>query len=326
MRPLAVTALVLVLLAATAAAFGVVERLKLERSPVTAPRFDRLLSPTCGCKRSLARLALTLRRPDRVDAAIVDGAGEYVRSLTRDAERPRGVATFAWDGRNDAGEAVRDGLYRLRIALERSDRTILIPTPIRVDGTPPAIRLVSFRPHVISPDGDGRKDRVRFVYRASERSYPMVVVRGIYAVRGMFRPAGRGHVPWRGRLFRRPVRAGSYRVSLRAVDGAGNRSRPTPSVAVRVRYIELARPRLRARVGGTLRARVDTDAKTFDWRLVPPGRSGSTLGRAVRAGTAREVVTIRLPRSLTPGRYLLRVSANGRGDRAVVTVVRGRAR
>ena len=196
------TALALVLLAATAAAFAVAERLKLERSPVTAPRLDRLLSPTCACPTGVASLALTLRRPDRIDVSIVDSDGDHVRTLVTDAERPRGVARFRWDGRDDQGDAVRDGRYRLRIHLDRAERTITVPTPVRVDGTPPAVELVEVRPSgaLISPDGDGRRDRVLFRYRASEIAYATLVVRGTFAVRGRYYPAGPGRVSWRGRL------------------------------------------------------------------------------------------------------------------------------
>ena len=316
MRPLAVTALVLVLLAATAAAFGVAERLKLGRSPVTAPRFDRSLAPTCGCESARARLSLTLRRPDTVDASIVDAAGKHVRLLVERSARRRGRTTFVWDGRDDRGQVAPDGLYRLRIALERSDRTIVVPTPIRVDGKPPRIALVSAAPRTFSPDGDGRADRVLFTYRASEGSYPVVRVGGRIVVRGKLRPAGPGRVRWRGRIEGRFAAPGVYRTSLEAVDAAGNRSEPTPAVSLRVRYIEVVRPRLRVRAGGVLRLPVETDAASYRWQLVRKrGRLPSGEG-AVRARDG----SVRVPRALAPGRYLLRVAIPGHADVAEVVI------
>ena len=156
------TALVLVLLLATAVAFAVAERLKLERSPVTAPRLTRLIGPTCECDKRTARLAVRLREPDVIDAAIVDTAGDHVRTLATNLRRSRGVVRFTWDGRDDADAVVRDGRYRLSVHLDGEDRTIVVPTPIRVDTTAPRLRLVSATPRVISPDGDGRADRVLF--------------------------------------------------------------------------------------------------------------------------------------------------------------------
>ena len=321
MRRLTVTALVLLLLAATAGAFGLTERLKLERSPVTAPRFDRLLSPTCGCKRSVARLSLRLRNADRVDASIVDARGNHVRSLAKGVDRRRGRATFAWDGRADDGEPVPDGLYRLRIRLARADRTIVVPTPVRVDGTPPRIRLLAAEPRVISPDGDGRGERVRFTYRTTEGSAAVVLVDGRPTVRGAWREAGRRRIRWYGRIERRPLRAGSYRAWLEAVDPAGNRSERTRSIRVRVRYAELAGTRLRARAGGVLRFRVDADAKTVRWTLARRGRQAAVAEGSVRPGRA----SVRLSRrDVAPGRYVLTVKVGDHGDRAAVVVRRGR--
>ena len=321
-RPLAVTALVLVLLAATAAAFGVAERLKLGRSPVTAPRFDRLLAPTCRCETARARLSLTLRRPDTLDASIVDSAGEHVRLLVKDSARRRGATTFVWDGRDDRGQVAPDGLYRLKIALERSDRTIVVPTPIRVDGKPPRIALVSAAPRTLSPDGDGRADRVLFTYWASEESYPVVRVDGQVAVRGKLRPAGRGRVRWRGRIEGRFADPGVYGTSLEAVDAAGNRSGPTRVLSLRIRYIELVRSRLRVRAGGALRLPVDTDAASYRWQLV---RKGGRLPSSEGMVRTRDG-TVRVPPTLEPARYLLRVAVAGHADVAEVTITERSAR
>ena len=37
----------------------------------------------------------------------------------------------------------------------------MLPNPIRVDTTKPVITLVAVKPTVFSPDGDGRRDRIR---------------------------------------------------------------------------------------------------------------------------------------------------------------------
>ncbi len=310
------TALVLVLIGATAASFGVAERLKLERSPVTAPRFTRLIGPTCDCRRATAKLRLRLRVPEQVDATVVDRKEQPVRTLATDLPRPRGVLRLTWDGRDEAGEVVPDGRYRLRVHLDRRDRTILVPTPIWVDSTLPRIRLVGLSRSVVSPDGDRRGDRMFFRYRTSERAYPIVYVEGMYAVRGQWRPAGRGRVPWRGRLEKRPLDAGRYEAWLVAVDLAGNRSEPTERVVVRVRYVEIEPSRTRVRQGRRLALDVAADARTVRWAL-------ARAGRVVLRGRARPGrLSVSLPRGLRPGRYVLRVSANGRSDGARVTVTR----
>jgi FlgD Ig-like domain len=320
-RGRAVTALALVLLAATAAAFAVTERLKLQRSPVTAPRFDRLLSPTCGCEKGIAKLRVTLRKADRVDASIVDSAGEPVRTLVTDAEQPKGVARLEWDGRDDRGEPVRDGRYRLRVHLERADRTITVPTPVRVDGTPPTVEFLGRRPEKLSPDGDGRGDRVLFTYRANETSYALVVVGGVDAVRGKYFPAGRGRVSWRGRLRGQVVEPDDYEVALVSVDRAGNRSQPTRSIRIPLRYVELVLRTPRVPKRGSLRFSVDADAKLVDWALLCCRDRRIVLASKAPPG----VVTTRLPWIVPRGRLILRVLVDGNSDRAVVVVGRRRA-
>ena len=140
--------LVLGLLTGTTTALALTQALKLERSPVTAPRFDRVFSPTCGCPTNEARLSLTLRRADTVDADVVDEDGEPVRRLVSGARRGRGVVTFVWDGSSDGGAIAPDGSYRLRMRLRDQHRTIVIPTPVHVDTAPPEVELLRVSPTV----------------------------------------------------------------------------------------------------------------------------------------------------------------------------------
>ena len=64
--------IVLALLGATAAAFAVTERLKLERSPVTGTRVDRVFSPVCECARDVAVISIVLRRRETVTLDILE--------------------------------------------------------------------------------------------------------------------------------------------------------------------------------------------------------------------------------------------------------------
>ena len=318
-RRLTVTALVLVLLGGTTAAFALTQVLKLERSPVTAPKFDRLFAPTCGCDNATATLALKLRKADSVDAVMVDSDAQPVRTLADGLDRPKGRVTFEWDGRNDAGELVRDGRYRLRVHLARQGRTIVLPIPVEVDTKPPVVALVRIRPSTFSPDGDGRRDKAMVVYRAREAVRLLFVVDGRVRSRTRLRGAGRTRVWWYGKPRGRALAAGVYAVSLQAVDRAGNRSAPSEALPVRIRYIELAPERLRAR-GRTLRFRVSTDARPFRWSLLRA--SGRRV--AARGLGERPLVVVDLPPAVGPGRYVLRVSANGRRDEARVIVPRPR--
>jgi hypothetical protein len=299
-------ALVLALLAGTAAAFAVTERLKLVRSPIAAPRIDKTFSPVCDCPQERALVSFRLRRADDVDLAIVDGDGDVVRTLFTGRGFPVGTVAETWDGRDDAGRIVPEGSYRPRVHLERERRTIVLPNPIRVDVTPPRIRITEVRPSdAFSPDGDGRNDKLQVFYAIDEPAKALLYVDGRRVVRTRF-SRQEDKLEWFGVRDGRPLRAGRQRLELRAEDTAGNVGPPARD-AIRIRYVELGRsrvvvpPRVRFGIG------VDTDARAYRWRLA--GRTG--IGRG-------PLLVLRSP--AVPGRYTLFVEANGRADRATVIV------
>lgn len=303
------TVLVLGLLGGTVAAFGVTQALKLERWPLVSPRVTKTFSPACRCASRVADLSFRLRRSERLDAVVVDADGETIRTLASDSERPRGRVALTWDGSSDAGERAPDGAYRLRVHLERRDRTILIPNVFRVDTRAPQVELLTGAA-LISPDGDGRNDALAVEYETNEKSRASLLVDGSVVVRGQARPAGRRAFTWP----EQSVGAGVRTIAVEARDMAGNRT-VSQSIVVRVRFVELEADVVRARRGGLLRFRVDTDVVAFRWVLE------SRRGRPLLRGTAtRASVTVRLPRRLRRGEYALRVSARGHGDRARVVV------
>jgi len=300
------TLIVLALLGATAAAFAVTERLKLERSPVTGTRVDSVFSPVCECARDVAVISFVLRRRETVTVDILDPEGRSISTLVRKRREPAGRVSYTWDGRDNVGRIVAEARYRPRVQLERNGRTIVLPNPIRVDTTAPRIRIVRVFPRVFSPDGDGRRDRVTATYELDERARAMMLVDGQRRVLSRFRPL-EGKLVWFGLEDGRPVRPGTYEIRLRAVDRAGNRSPRTRAVPVRVRYVELARDRVEVVAGKRFSVRVLTDARTYRW--VFAGEKG--VGR-------RQVLVLRAPE--TPGTYTLYVSVGGRADKVEVIV------
>jgi hypothetical protein len=314
-RRVALIVLTLLLLAGTTLAFGVTQTLKLERSPVTGPRFDQIFSPTCRCKTHTAQLSFRLRRADRVDAVLVDGRGDPVRTLASDLPRPQGRVTFLWNGRDEAGQVVPDGRYRLRVHLRQSRRTILIPTPVKVDTNPPSLRILRTTEPVLSPDGDHRRDHFSIFYRADEQARPILVVDGKRASIGRLSPPGRSRFDWYGRIARRPQPPGKYLLSLHVVDRAGNSSPEAGPVLVRIRFADVVGAPLAASRGGTVRLRVDTDAEAFRWSI-------SRHGKLLLAGrSAPPRALIRLPKRLRPGRYTVEVeTARGKGDRTTLII------
>ena len=297
----------LALLGATAAAFAVTERLKLERSPVTGTRVDHVFSPVCECARDVAVISIVLRRRETVTLDILDRDGRSIRTIVRKRREPAGRVSYTWDGRDNLGRVVPEGIYRPRVQLEQNGRTIILPNPIRVDTTAPAIRLVRVFPRVFSPDADGRRDRVTATYRIDERAGAIMLVDGRQRVQSKFRRVD-GNLVWFGRINGRTVAPGTYEIRLRAADRAGNRSVRTRAVIVRVRFVALSRERIRVVAGKRFSVRVLTDATSYRWLIA--GRRG--VGR-------REVLVLRAPEEL--GSYNLYVTVGGRAARAEVDVI-----
>jgi len=296
MKKFAPTLIIAGLLAATATAFAVTERLKLEDSPVLGTRIPALFSP----KLSEARIGFRLRREEDIRLDIVDDNGTVVRHALGTGVFGQALHQFAWDGRNDAGRIVPDGLYHVKLELKDEDRTIDFPNTVRVDSTPPTIQL-TIRPRVFSPDGDKRADRVDVRYRFDEQAYAILYVDGKRVGRSGRKKATSTYA-WYGR----GKRPGDYRLALAARDLAGNVAGSTRAFTVRLRYIDLYKHKFTPR-GRILRVRVSTDAKTVGWRL------GRTRGNA-------KPPLIRLPVPSKPGRYTLTVTANGHRARATVVV------
>jgi flagellar hook assembly protein FlgD len=315
LRRIAVTVLVLALVAGTTTAFTLTQALKLQRSPVTKPVFDRLLSPRCRCSNRVVHLAFVLRKPDRLSAEIVDAHGTEVRTLLEHEQQPKGRVDLVWNGRSDSGLVVADGAYRLRIHLDEAHRTIVMPPRVTVDTRPPRGRILRASRQTISPDGDRRADTVTLRYRSSEAARVLLLVNGIEVERTRFRAAGVRTVVWDGRQRGRPAPPAAYRLSLRFLDRAGNLSPPTQPVRVRVRYVELAVRTSKVPRGGTLRFTIDSDAASVAWVL----RKGR---KVVLRGTGEGSTAVSLPQRIRRGKYVLRVELRGHAASAPVRVVR----
>jgi hypothetical protein len=301
------TLIVLALLVATATAFAVTERLKLEKSPVTGTRVDKIFSPVCECARDVAVISFRLRKPEWVTVDMLDARGQRVATLVRDDRQPKGRVSYTWDGKNDLGLVVPEGRYRPRVRLREHGRTIVLPNPIRVDTTAPEITITRLFPRVFTPGAGSRHDRVTAGYETDGPARAMMLVDGQRRVLSKFR-ATKGRLRWFGIVDGAPVPPGTYGIRLRAFDQAGNRSTSTRSIPVRVRYADIRQERVRAVVGKRFSVRVSTDAKTYRW-----------LFDRKRGYAHKKVLVLRAPQ--TPGTYAVYVRVGRYADRAEVVVV-----
>ncbi len=301
-------ALVAALLVATGVAFLHTESLKLETSPIRQTRVTKLFSPVCRCDSSKARVAFRLAQPDVLSVTIADRSGRDVRRLVTE-KGGSGRVAFLWNGKDDAGKVVPDGIYRARVRLDLVEKTFDLPNLIQVDTKRPVIKVVSVRPRVFSPDGDRRADGIAVRYTVSKRARAVLYVDGVRRVVGAsLKPSG--ELRWYGKVGAKALPAGRHELTLGAVDLAGNSSRPVAAGQIRIRYLELASSLVRAKPGGPVRVRVLTDAQRVTWRL----------GR--RAGLGK-VPVFRFRAPAAPGRYFLVVSANGHSVGATLVVEGG---
>jgi len=210
------------LIVAAGAAFARAEQLKLIRSPIAAPVITRSFSPVCTpgprCHTHVASIRFHLRKPDRVAIAIVDRSGNTVRALTPAAgvAHAKGPVSAVWNGDSSSGVRAPDGHYRVRVVLEPGGRTFILPEPLILDTTPPRVRLTVVPGSPVIP------------YKTSEQA----------AVYGLYKPVGspnahsRVFPGRRGAIHAHPakLRKGiTYRVTVFAIDQAGNRSRIYPA-------------------------------------------------------------------------------------------------
>jgi hypothetical protein len=270
------TALLVALLGATAVAFVITEGLKLEPSPVTKVFVTKIFSPTCECRTDLALIHFRLRKPDRMTLAIVDGGDRLVRTLVGPVTQNKGPVSASWDGRDEAGSVVSDGDYMPRIHLRH--RTILMQNRMRVDTTPPVLRLRHVGPRLVEP---GKRLKVR--YLVSEPARIRVFLNGRRVLLGRST-----RLRWKveSKVGGRP---GRYRLTAAARDVAGNLSRATRPVTI-VIPLRLLTRRVRTAVGGRFSVRVVSDGRAYHWKL----------GRGSGFASARRLV-LRAPPS--PGHY-----------------------
>jgi hypothetical protein len=265
------TAFVLLLIAATAAAFALTQHAKLERSPIYAPHIDAVFSPN-GKVKPVANIAFRVRPSERIDVWVQNSKGHRVAMLLANrAVHANALVQLVWDSITPSGLAVPDGVYRPVVKLLRSHRTIVLPSDIRLDTRPPVITVHRPQYPIISPDGDGRADVFRIPYRLDEPAHAILLLRGrqIVFTRGQKLT---GVLVFTGRSKGKPLPPGRYVLAAAAQDIAGNRSMGFPFAIVQIRYVQLARSRVTVPPGGRFALRVSTDAPSVHWLL--RGRSG----------------------------------------------------
>jgi flagellar hook assembly protein FlgD len=178
-----------VLVAATFAAFFVAQRLKNAPSVVQSLRISTgstvkgdppVFSPNGDGRRERAHITFRLKKADDVTVHMINADGDQVRKLM---DRHLGayqqiIPSLSWDGRDDDGQLVPDGRYRISITLAHLGRTVISQRTILKDTTPPRPRVLSIGPEKtygpeLLPEPSGKPAHVRFL--AAQRQAEVMV-------------------------------------------------------------------------------------------------------------------------------------------------------
>jgi flagellar hook assembly protein FlgD len=320
------------LVVATFGAFFVAQRLKNSPSVVQRFRLDPVLSPNRDGRKDRAYVTFRLKRADDVTVSVVSSSGDVVRQLASHHIAAYTPVRFGWDGRDDAGARVPDGVYRIRITLRTEGRSITIMNrSTRLDITPPRPLVTSIGPEKgpgpeLLPQPKGgpltvhlRAPGVRPVIRVFKTSPGPVKL-----VRVEQLPDGAKSWDWAGTTKSgRRLSPGTYLVSIEVRDRAGNRgiSPPlgrnglprTPYGArlpgrggVTIRYLGVQPPSAPVPVGAGAEFGIDARKQPWTWtlrrvgstRVLKRGRKTSARLRVIAPGgrSGAYLLTVRTAR------------------------------
>jgi hypothetical protein len=227
--------LVVGLLAGSAVGFAVAQAGKSVTPYITATDFTRAqwLSPSCACPTSAAAFTITATGAPHIGVRIVTVPGLVpVRTLTTSVSTSRPIS-LVWDGRNDAGAIVPDGLYRAQLVFPKQVRTVV--DRMQVDTTAPVVKAQLPAGAVLPASGpaayrfrltsDEPGSAIAVVYRVEPDQSVAEIWR--QSVPTAVTPGTPVTLTWNGQRQKPAGRAapGVYTVGYEVTDRAGNLTR-----------------------------------------------------------------------------------------------------
>lgn len=338
--PLVARITFVVLVLATFAAFFVAQRLKSEPPVIDVRQIAKFMSPNGDGYKDVNRIALVLKVADEATVDVVNLDGDRVRRLADSVPmRPNRWRRLEWDGRDDDGNVVPDGQYRLRVALRDEGRSAIVQKTMTVDTKAPTPEVCIGGP-CNDPDAPVRNivsqgDRAIDVYVRGRSRFPTIfrvfrTDQGKPKQVARFQRSGRyKRWRWDGLVDGKPLDPGVYLIQAQVRDSAGNRGLSVAEFepgAVRgrpgltVRGIAAQPPVRPVTAGGRTEFFVDARGAQYRWKVRRLGQ-----GRIVKRGTAQDAsLVFRAPEGPS-GVYLLELRA-GRWSTTVPFLVQARER
>ena len=259
------------------------------------------ISPNGDGQRDTALLTYRLTAPANVSIVVQDTLGAASATIVDRVWTRAGVHTVTVDV-----PSLPDGRYDVVVTARRADGAeVEGRVPLAVTRT---LGTVAVSPTVLSPNGDGRNDRLEVTFTLAAPASVRVRVerdgRGVAGLLSSDLQAGLQRLHWNGIRAGGRIRDGAYAVVVEARDGVGRVVQPVPFTS------DTTPPRLRIVPGRRLAIEVSEPA------LLVVRVNGAVIRRQVaRAGV------VRIPWS----RPILRVRANamdGAGNVGVPVVWR----
>jgi hypothetical protein len=312
-------AVFVLLVGATFSAFFVAQRLKSAPPVVDVGRLTKFFSPNGDGRRDVNDISFSVKEADDVTVSVVDADGGQVRRLaTAVPALPFRPVSLAWDGRTDSGTVASDGLYRLRFALRRQGRSVVVQRAIDLDTTPPRPVILSVKPPIAGPLPGAFEIRVRGAGRRQAPEF-RVLRTDVSPEREVARFSGRKgsrRAVWDGQVDGSPAPAGTYIVVPFVEDRSGNVGSapanlpPEPGTVpgkpgITVRQLTAEPPIEPVRAGARVEFLVDSRRRSYRWRVRRVGAA-----RAVKKGSAEpgRPLVMRAPEGIS-GAYLLELRA-----------------
>ena len=331
------------LVAATFGAFFVAQRLKNE--PTIIQNFYRtpVFSPNGDGRLDRAKLTFLLKQADRVDVDLIGPSGDSVRGLARGRQlEPYRAVDLKWDGTDDSGRPVPDGIYRARLTLRREGRSIVVPKSVRKDTRPPRPRVLSIGPETaeaseLLPTASGQPARIGFDAPGRVKRVTIWRTDGAEPQRvtsSNATPLAEDATSWswNGEVDGRRVRPGTYLAVAESRDEAGNVGFSVPMrdgrprivygrklpgrAGITVRYLSVQPPSEPVVAGEP--ADVFIDARGAPWRYTLRRVGEANVIRRSEGSGTRPRLRLRTPRAT--GIYLLEVRTRTRAVRVPLVV------
>lgn len=306
-----------VLVAATFAAFFVAQRLKNAPSVVQRLMVTYTFSPNGDGRYDAAHITFRVKQADDVTVEILDVDGDPVRTLLDDkhldAYKPIDPS-LKWDGRDDDGQLVPDGRYKIRITLRHLGRSLIAQRSIVKDTTPPRPKVRSIGPSreygpELLPEPNGEPAKIRFS-PVGYKGKLMIFRTAPGAPRQVYEhvlPKGSTTFEWDGtNAAGRRVSPGTYLVVLQWRDFPGNIGNSVPldrasglpildrgklpgRGGITVRYLGAQTPVTAVKARERVDVKVDARRQRYRWDV---RRLGTSATRA-RSGHPKTTPNVR---------------------------------